>query len=85
MRATWKGPFIDLIILKRVDSLLKFKTRKKIVKILSRRSIIFPSFFGISVAVFNGKNFVIFCISKNMVGHKFGEFALTKKFTHKNN
>jgi small subunit ribosomal protein S19 len=85
MRASWKGPFVDLIILKQIDRLLKSKTKKKIVKILSRSSIIFPSFFGINVAVFNGKNFVIFCVSKNMVGHKFGEFASTKKVIYKNN
>jgi small subunit ribosomal protein S19 len=79
MRAIWKCPFVDIAILKQVDTLLKSKIKKKIIKIWSRRSIIFPSFLALNVAVFNGKVFVTFCISKNMVGHKFGEFALTKK------
>jgi small subunit ribosomal protein S19 len=85
MRASWKGPFVELVILKQIDRLLKFKMKKKIVKILSRGSVIFPSFFGINVAVFNGKTFIIFCVNKNMIGHKFGEFALTKKPIYKNN
>jgi small subunit ribosomal protein S19 len=78
MRAIWKGPFVDLSVLKQVDILLKSRIKKKIIKIWSRRSVIFPSFLGLNFAVFNGKIFVIFCISKNMVGHKFGEFSSTK-------
>ena len=79
MRALWKGPFVDLSVLKLVDFLLRSGKRKKIIKIWSRRSVVFPSFVGLNFSVFNGKKFVVFCISKSKVGHKFGEFVGTKK------
>jgi len=59
--------------------LLRSGKRKKIIKIWARRSVICPSFVGLNFSVFNGKKFVVFCISKSMVGHKFGEFVGTKK------
>ena len=72
-------PKVDLSVLKLVDFLLRSGKRKKIIKIWSRRSVVFPSFVGLNFSVFNGKKFVVFCISKSMVGHKFGEFVGTKK------
>jgi small subunit ribosomal protein S19 len=83
MRAIWKGPFIDHYILTQVDLILKFKNKRfisTIIKVWSRHSIIFPSFLGLNFAVPNGKIAFLLCISKNMIGHKFGEFVATKKF-----
>lgn len=79
MRTIWKGPFIDLNVLKKVDFLFKSRLKKKSLKIWSRRSIIFPSFVGLNFSVSDGKKFVMLNIKKEMIGHKFGEFVLTKK------
>jgi small subunit ribosomal protein S19 len=83
MRAIWKGPFIDNSILTQVDLVLKFKNKRlisTIIKVWSRHSIIFPSFLGLNFAIPNGKISFLLFISKNMIGHKFGEFVATKKF-----
>jgi small subunit ribosomal protein S19 len=79
MRSIWKGPCIHIATLKQVNLLLESKKKKKIIKVWSRASMIFPSFLGLSFSISNGKKFVIFCISKNMIGHRFGEFVPTKK------
>jgi small subunit ribosomal protein S19 len=82
MRAIWKGPFIDSFILIQLDLLLKFKNKKNhktIIKAWSRDSVIFPSFLGLRFYISNGKKFFLVCISKNMIGHKLGEFVPTKK------
>jgi small subunit ribosomal protein S19 len=86
MRSIWKGPFIDHFMLTQVDLILKFKNKKSvstIIKVWSRYAIIFPSFLGLNFAISNGKVSFLLCISKNMIGHKFGEFVATKKFIQK--
>jgi len=70
-RSLWKGPFID-------GSLIKQPTKGQI-HIWSRRSVILPQFIHEKVVVYNGKSFVPVQITEDMVGHKFGEFAMTRK------
>jgi small subunit ribosomal protein S19 len=53
--------------------------KKEVVKTWSRRSTIFPDFIGHTIAVHNGKDFIPVYVTEDMVGHKLGEFALTRK------
>ena len=62
------------------SKLQKANKRKVPIKIRSRESVIFPSFVGLTFSVFNGRSFVNLIISETMVGHKFGEFIVTKKY-----
>jgi small subunit ribosomal protein S19 len=78
-RSLKKGPFADESLLKKVDRLNK-DNKKEVVKTYSRRSTIFPSFVGHTFAVHNGKEFIPVYVTEDMVGHKLGEFALTRKF-----
>ncbi|KAI6703565.1 hypothetical protein NL676_012701 [Syzygium grande] len=74
-RSLWKGIFVDAF-------LSKIKDRKDLLsnkKIWSRRSSILPEFVNTTVRIYNGKNFVRSKITEDKVGHKFGEFALTRK------
>ena len=78
-RAVWKGPFVEESLMKKVD---KYKTDpKKIpIKTWSRKSTILPDFVGVSFLIYNGKKFIPITISEDMVGHKLGEFAITRTF-----
>ena len=58
----------------------KERTKKEVIKTWSRRSTIFPDFIGLTFAVHNGKDFIPVYVTEEMVGHKLGEFALTRKF-----
>ncbi len=78
-RSLKKGPFADSYLFKKVDALNAAK-KKKIIKTWSRRSTIFPEFIGHTFAVHNGKEFIPVYISEDMVGHKLGEFAPTRRF-----
>jgi small subunit ribosomal protein S19 len=80
-RSLKKGPFIDGHLLKKV-ALLANDTNKssKVIKTWSRRSTIVPEFIGITFAVHNGKKFVPVYVTDNMIGHKLGEFSLTRTF-----
>src|SRR4249919_1977271 len=78
-RSLKKGPFIDDHLLKKVDG-LNTAGEKKVIKTWSRRSTIIPDMVGHTIAVHNGRKFVPVYISENMVGHKLGEFALTRTF-----
>ena len=78
-RSLKKGPFADESLLKKVDRLNK-DNKKEVVKTYSRRSTIFPSFVGHTFAVHNGKEFIPVYVTEDMVGHKLGEFSLTRKF-----
>ena len=78
-RSLKKGPFVDESILKKVQNLNK-ENKKSVIKTWSRRSTIFPDFVGHTIAVHNGKDFIPVYITEEMVGHKLGEFALTRKF-----
>ncbi|MFA7665740.1 MAG: 30S ribosomal protein S19 [Burkholderiaceae bacterium] len=78
-RSVKKGPFVDAHLMKKVDVALTNKDRKPI-KTWSRRSTVIPEFIGLTIAVHNGKQHVPVYINENMVGHKLGEFALTRTF-----
>ena len=78
-RSVKKGPFVDLHLQKKVD-VAKEKNDKRPIKTWSRRSTILPDFIGLTIAVHNGRQHVPVFISENMVGHKLGEFALTRTF-----
>ncbi|MEZ5534680.1 MAG: 30S ribosomal protein S19 [Thiolinea sp.] len=78
-RSLKKGPFIDHHLMKKVDTAVANNDRKPI-KTWSRRSMIAPSMVGLTIAVHNGKQHVPVLINENMVGHKLGEFALTRSY-----
>ena len=78
-RSLKKGPFADEHLLKKVDKLNE-SNKKEVIKTYSRRSTIFPSFVGHTFAVHNGKEFIPVYVTEEMVGHKLGEFAMTRKF-----
>ena len=78
-RSIKKGPFIDGHLAKKVEAAAASRDRKPI-KTWSRRSTILPDFIGLTIAVHNGRQHVPVLISENMVGHKLGEFALTRTF-----
>jgi len=78
-RSLKKGPFIDEHLQKKVEAMNR-EREKKVIKSWSRRSTIIPEMVGHTIAVHNGRKFVPVYISENMVGHKLGEFALTRTF-----
>lgn len=78
-RSIKKGPFVDLHLLKKVET-VRATNDKRPIKTWSRRSTILPEFVGLTIAVHNGKSHVPVYISENMVGHKLGEFSLTRTF-----
>jgi small subunit ribosomal protein S19 len=78
-RSVKKGPFVDGHLIKKVDAAQAIKDKKPI-KTWSRRSTILPEFIGLTIAVHNGRQHVPVYVNENMVGHKLGEFALTRTF-----
>ena len=78
-RSVKKGPFCDASLMKKVDA-LNASHKKEVIKTWSRRSTIYPAFIGHTFAVHNGKEFIPVYVTEDMVGHKLGEFALTRKF-----
>nr|WP_297382983.1 30S ribosomal protein S19 [uncultured Roseateles sp.] len=78
-RSLKKGPFVDHHLMAKVDKAVAIKDKKPI-KTWSRRSTILPEFIGLTIAVHNGKQHVPVYVSDQMVGHKLGEFALTRTF-----
>ena len=78
-RSIKKGPFVDSHLAKKVDIADQRRDRKPI-KTWSRRSTILPNFIGLTIAVHNGRQHIPVFIVENMVGHKLGEFALTRTF-----
>jgi small subunit ribosomal protein S19 len=78
-RSVKKGPFVDHHLMKKVDA-VRATNEKRPIKTWSRRSTILPDFVGLTIAVHNGKQHIPVYISENMVGHKLGEFALTRIF-----
>ena len=79
-RSVWKGPFVDLHLLKKAETAQETNARGAI-KTWSRRSTILPQFVGLVFGVYNGHKFLPVQVSENMVGHKFGEFSPTRTFT----
>ena len=78
-RSIKKGPFIDLHLLKKVEKAVH-EGSKKPIKTWSRRSMIIPQMIGVTIAVHNGKEHIPVFVTENMVGHKLGEFALTRTY-----
>ena len=81
-RSIKKGPFVDAHLLAKVEA-AQASGNKKPIKTWSRRSMILPSFVGLNFQVHNGKEFTELFVTDNMVGHKLGEFSVTRAFrTH---
>jgi small subunit ribosomal protein S19 len=78
-RSIKKGPFADKHLLKKIDE-LNAADEKKVIKSWSRRSTIFPTMVGHTIAVHDGRKHVPVFVTEDMVGHKLGEFALTRTY-----
>ena len=78
-RSLKKGPFIDLHLLKKVETAVQ-KNDKRPIKTCSRRSMISPDMVGLTIAVHNGRQHVPVFVNEDMVGHKLGEFAATRTY-----
>jgi small subunit ribosomal protein S19 len=78
-RSVKKGPFIQESLLKKINEMNKLG-EKKVIKTWSRSSTIFPQMIGHTIAVHDGRKHIPVYISEDMVGHKLGEFALTRTF-----
>jgi small subunit ribosomal protein S19 len=78
-RSTWKGPFVDLYLIKKAEAAQEAGGRTPI-KTWSRRSTILPQFVGLTFNVYNGKKFIPVSVNEDMVGMKLGEFAPTRTF-----
>jgi len=78
-RSVKKGPFVDEHLARKVRAAVESNSRRPI-KTWSRRSMILPDMVGLTIQVHNGRDHVPVLISENMVGHKLGEFALTRTF-----
>ena len=78
-RSLKKGPFIDLHLMKKVQTAAD-NNDKRPIKTWSRRSMISPEMIGLTIAVHNGRQHVPVFVSEDMVGHKMGEFALTRTY-----
>ena len=78
-RSVWKGPFVDLHLLKKAETAQEGSSTAPI-KTWSRRSTILPQFVGLTFGVYNGHKHVPVNITEDMIGHKFGEFAPTRTF-----
>jgi small subunit ribosomal protein S19 len=78
-RSVWKGPFVELSLMKKVQK-YKDQNIKKPIKTWSRKSTIIPEFIGMTFEVHNGKKFFPVTITDEMIGHKLGEFSATRQF-----
>ena len=78
-RSLKKGPFIDGHLLQKVQ-VAAANSDRRVIKTWSRRSTILPEMVGLTFAVHNGKKFIPVFVTENMVGHKLGEFSLTRTF-----
>ena len=78
-RSIKKGPFCDGHLVKKVET-ARQSQKREVIKTWSRRSQILPDFVGLTFAVHNGRKFVPVYVTENMVGHRLGEFALTRTF-----
>jgi len=79
-RSLRKGPFVDPSLQRKVERVMTSGS-KQVIRTWSRRSMITPDFVGMTFHVHNGKLFMPVFITENMVGHRLGEFAPTRKFT----
>ena len=78
-RSLKKGPFVDAYLVDKVEA-SRATNDKRPIKTWSRRSTILPEFIGLTIAVHNGKQHIPVFVTENMVGHKLGEFSLTRTF-----
>ena len=78
-RSVKKGPFIDAKLQKKIDAVIR-SGQKAVIKTWSRASTILPQMVGLTIGVHDGRRHVPIFITENMVGHKLGEFALTRTF-----
>jgi len=78
-RSLKKGPFADHHLMKKVEK-LNDENKKEVIQTWSRRSTIFPQFIGHTFAVHNGREHIPVYVTEDMVGHKLGEFALTRTY-----
>ena len=78
-RSIKKGPFVDAHLQKKVEA-ARATNDKRPIKTWSRRSTVLPDFIGLTIAVHTGKQHIPVFVSENMVGHKLGEFSLTRTF-----
>ncbi len=78
-RSLKKGPFVDAHLIDKVEA-ARATNDKRPIKTWSRRSTILPEFIGLTIAVHNGKQHIPVFVTENMVGHKLGEFSLTRTF-----
>ena len=78
-RSIRKGPFVDLHLAKKVEVAVE-NNDKRPIKTWSRRSMILPNMVGLTIAVHNGRQHVPVLITENMVGHKLGEFSITRTY-----
>ena len=79
-RSTWKGPFYEEYLLKKVEDVKLSGKTNQVIKIWTRKSTILPEFVGFTFGIHNGNKFIPVSINENMVGHKFGEFSPTRTF-----
>jgi small subunit ribosomal protein S19 len=80
-RSLKKGPFVDSHLMNKTLKIINDPNKgAKVIKTWSRRSTIVPEFIGITFAIHNGKKFIPVYVTDNMIGHKLGEFALTRTF-----
>ena len=78
-RSLKKGPFADGYLLKKIDA-MNADNKKDVIKTWSRRSTIFPSFVGHTIAVYDARKHVPVYVTEDMVGHKLGEFVATRTY-----
>lgn len=78
-RSVKKGPFVDGHLIKKVET-AQASNDKRPIKTWSRRSTVLPEFIGLTIAVHNGRQHIPIFVTENMVGHKLGEFSLTRTF-----
>ncbi|RAP31796.1 30S ribosomal protein S19 [Candidatus Marinamargulisbacteria bacterium SCGC AG-410-N11] len=82
-RSLKKGPFVDEKLLKKIKKMTDGTIKKTVIKTWSRSSVIVPEMIGFNIAVHNGRKHVPIYIQENMIGHKLGEFSMTRTFrTH---
>ena len=78
-RSVWKGPFVELSLIKKARK-VSDSGRKEVIKTWSRRSTILPQFVGLTFGVYNGRKHIPVMISEDMIGQKFGEYSPTRTY-----
>ena len=78
-RSAWKGPFVDVHLLKKAEA-VREKGSKEVIKTWSRRSTILPQFVGLTFGVYNGRKHIPVMVSEEMIGQKLGEYSPTRTY-----